>query len=103
MVLSGAYPILGPSFMLNILTISIYVHAIVSSHSEAISGFEPAAVTVKFQAIFLSESERDIETGVCHRAIPPIYISSCLYHPRPSSESQQKLHKQALKVETVIV
>lgn len=89
--------------MLNILTISIYVHAIVSSHSEAISGFQPAAVTVKFQAIFLSESERDVETGVCHRVISPYYISSCLCHPRPSPESQQKLQEQALKIETVIV
>lgn len=50
LVISGAYPILGPSFMLDILTVSICVHAIVSSHSEAISGFEPAAVTVEFQA-----------------------------------------------------
>lgn len=50
LILSGAYPILGPSFMLDILTISICVHAIVSSRSEAISGFEPAAVTFEFQA-----------------------------------------------------
>lgn len=48
-ILSGADPILGPSFMPDILTISFCVYAIVSSHSEAISGFESAAVTVEFQ------------------------------------------------------
>lgn len=49
-ILSGADPILGPSFRLGILTVSFCVYAIVSSHSEAISGFEPAALTLEFQA-----------------------------------------------------
>lgn len=70
--------------MPDILTISICVHAIVSSHSEAISGFEPAAVTVEFQArkrVRVNEiAKLPSVIGPFH---PTTFLPVCVIHDLP--------------------
>jgi len=68
--------------MLNTVTTSIYVHAIVSSLSEAISGFEPAAVTVKFQAR-ARVSEIKKLASVIEPFHPTTFLPVCVIHDLP--------------------
>lgn len=106
-ILSGADPILGPSFMPDILTISFCVYAIVSSHSEAISGFEPASVTVEFQArkrVRLREIMK--LASVIAPFHPATFLPVSVIHHRPpkanrnfkNKHSRLKPHRMSLRL-----